>query len=1125
MPQDPQQTEPRLSGNERRLREGLDSIFPGNSEMARLMRAFDWSTSEVGVPEKWPESLKAAVRICVGSRNPIVIWWGRTALIQIYNDGYMRILTAAKHPHWLGRSGAECWSEIMQTMGPLWEQVLATGEATWFEDFLYIMNRNLPREECYFTFSYSALRNDAGIVDGILCICYETTSRVIADGRLRTLRDLGGTVATTRTTVEACKSAAKILEGNPADIPFSLLYLLEDGQHQARLVATTGFAGESEASPQLIDLTLSVAAWPLKQVLDSGSTELVTGLSNRFGRLPGGWWPESPEAALIVPIVSAGQFRGFLVAGLSPRRIEDADYRSFFDLIAGHLSTAIGNAIAYEEERKRAEALAEIDRAKTAFFNNVSHEFRTPLTLMLGPLQDLLAQSEAHLSPTAKEQLQLVNRNGTRLLRLVNTLLDFSRIEAGRAQAVYQATDLSALTTELASTFRSATERAGLRLVVDCREIGEPVYVDTDLWEKIVLNLLSNAFKFTFEGEITVRMERVGSDVQLRVSDTGVGIPTEEMPRLFERFHRIPNTRSRTFEGSGIGLALVQELVKLHGGSISAESVLGKGTTFTVRIPLGQCHLPAGQVGGSRSLSSTAVGPWPFVEEALRWLPDAESGNEMTLPAENDLLSMAAPRIPEPTEPRARVLVADDNSDMRHYLLRLLKRNYEVEAVANGREAIESVRTRVPDLVLSDVMMPILDGFELLKALRAREQTRTIPVILLSARAGEESRVEGMQSGADDYLVKPFSARELLARVSARVEIARLQRNSEQRQAMLASELQHRVRNIIAIIRTIAARTARSATSVAEYEQLMSGRLLALARTQALLTHTVSEGIDIRTLVHEQLSAQAQEQGDYNIEGPQVTISPKAAEVLSLAIHELATNALKYGAFSEPNGKVLVSWQVARRNGDSWLNFRWSEVWAHPIPHMTSARRGFGTELIERRIPYELRGIGRLTFDKGSAECEIGFPLRDGASVLETELPRHAAVSGGTKEVNRVEDLAGFSILIVEDDFYLAADLEGELRGRGASIDGPFSTEVLALEWLKTHQPDAALLDINLGHGPSFQVARILRARNVPLIFMTGYEQTKIPADFAESVRLQKPIDIKTISRAVEQLLGRQRAA
>jgi hypothetical protein len=314
----------------------LESISPGNSEMARLMRAFDWSTSAVGVPEAWPESLKSAVRICVGSRNPIVIWWGKTALTQIYNDGYMRILTAAKHPQWLGRSGAECWSEIMETMGPLWDRVLATGEATWFEDFLYIMNRNLPREECYFTFSYSALRNDSGHIDGILCICYETGSRVIGDGRLRTLRDLGK-AATAKTPEAACRSAADLLAANPGDIPFSLLYLLDDETKRARLVATSGFAREGEAGPTSIDLTSTedVSAWPLKRVLERGSAELVSDLSSRCGQLPGGLWPEPPETALVVPIIAAGRPRGFLVAGFSTRRVIDADYHSFFDLVAG----------------------------------------------------------------------------------------------------------------------------------------------------------------------------------------------------------------------------------------------------------------------------------------------------------------------------------------------------------------------------------------------------------------------------------------------------------------------------------------------------------------------------------------------------------------------------------------------------------------------------------------------------------------------------------------------------------------------------------------------------------------------------------------------------------------------
>jgi signal transduction histidine kinase len=589
--------------------ENLRNLFPGDSEMARLMRAFDWSRSEVGPPETWPESLKAAVRICVGSRNPIVIWWGKKALTQIYNDGYMRILTAAKHPQWLGRSGAECWSEIMETMGPLWEGVMATGEATWFEDFLYIMNRNLPREECYFTFSYSALRNDSGDVDGILCICYETTSRFVADGRLRTLRDLGRTVASAKTPEAACKLTAEILAVNPGDVPFSLLYLLDDDATRARLVASSGFAREDDAGPNTVDLTSSAddSDWPMKRVLDSGSAESIRELSNRFPRLPGGLWPESPETALVVPIICAGQPRGFFVAGFSTRRIVDADYRSFFDLIVGHVSTAVTNALAYEQERMRAESLAELDRAKTAFFSNVSHEFRTPLTLLLGPLEETLAQSE-DLSAQHRERLEIAHRNSLRLLKLVNTLLDFSRIEAGRIQAVYEPTELGAFTAELASNFRSATEKAGLNLAIDCPSLPDSVYVDHEMWEKIVLNLVSNAFKFTFAGEISVSLRQAGEVVELAVRDTGTGIPADEIPNLFERFHRVKGARGRSLEGSGIGLALVQELVKLHGGAVRVESEIDRGSVFIVTIPLGSAHLPADRVQAASHLSSLGYG-------------------------------------------------------------------------------------------------------------------------------------------------------------------------------------------------------------------------------------------------------------------------------------------------------------------------------------------------------------------------------------------------------------------------------------------------------------------------------------------------------------------------------------
>ncbi|UVT15877.1 MAG: PAS domain S-box protein [Nitrospira sp.] len=458
----------------------------------------------------------------------------------------------------------------------------------------------------------------------------------------------------------------------------------------------------------------------------------------------------------------------------------DENYRSFFELLARGTADALSNAHAYEEERKRAEALAELDRAKTAFFSNVSHEFRTPLTLMLGPVEELLDRNHAEFSPSAKGQLEIVKRNGLRLLRLVNSLLDFSRIEAGRVQARYEPTELSAFTAELASSFRSATQRAGLNLIVDCPPLSEPVYIDRDMWEKVVLNLLSNAFKFTFEGQISVIMRQRENVAELLVLDTGVGIPAEALPKLFERFYRVENMRSRTHEGSGIGLALVQELVKLHGGTVRVESKMGAGSLFSISIPFGYAHLSADQIGGARTLASTALGVSPFVEEALRWLPDKSQDEHDKVWSPNTVRPAAYPSSPvEITKDHPRVLVVDDNADMRQYVARLLSERYEVEAVADGQEALAAVYVQRPDLVLSDVMLPKLDGFGLLRALRHDESLKTLPVILLSARAGEESRVEGLERGADDYLIKPFSARELLARVQAHLDLAHLRQESD----------------------------------------------------------------------------------------------------------------------------------------------------------------------------------------------------------------------------------------------------------------------------------------------------------------------------------------------------------
>ncbi len=518
--------------------------------------------------------------------------------------------------------------------------------------------------------------------------------------------------------------------------------------------------------------------WPVP-ALAAGVPVVVDLDDDRHAGLPAGVWPEPPTRALVVPLRQRGTSPyGFLVAGLNRYRDLDDGYRGFIDLVAGHLAAGVASARSYQAQQRRAEELAELDRAKTTFFSNISHEFRTPLTLILGPVQELRGRQDG-LDDQIREELDVVHRNGLRLSKLVNSLLDFSRIEAGRMQAGYAPADLAVVTAELASVFRSAVERAGLTFTVDCPPLDEPVYLDREMWEKVVFNLLSNALKFTFDGSVVVEVRRDDDHAVVTIADTGVGVPEAEIPRLFERFHRIENARSRSNEGSGIGLALVRELVELHGGTITGDSTEGTGTTFTVRLPFGAAHLPPDAVKPTGADGVTSTTAEQYVQEALRWLPGEHSD------------AAVAQRMSEATSTSARVLIADDNADMREYLARLLVgAGYRVGTADDGREALAAIRAAPPDLVISDVMMPELDGLALVATLRAEPRTAAVPVLLLSARAGQEASIEGLQAGADDYLVKPFAAAELLARVRANVELVRLRTHHARWRTALVDSLQ-----------------------------------------------------------------------------------------------------------------------------------------------------------------------------------------------------------------------------------------------------------------------------------------------------------------------------------------------
>ncbi|MET7670420.1 SpoIIE family protein phosphatase [Micromonospora luteifusca] len=719
----------------------LAAAFAAGGEMGERLSRFDWSTGPLGEPGRWPTALSNAVGMMLASSAQIVMFWGDEQLA-FYNDAY-RPTIGSKHPDVLGQPARQHWAETWAVLGPLLDGVRSTGRSYRGDDHPFLLDRHGFVEQTYFNVSYDPIRGDDGSVGGVYCIVNETTGRVLGERRLRALAELGAELSDMGSAAELGRTTAGVLGRHRADVPFALIYLVDE---KGRLT----LAGSTGTAPAAVGDSAELLA--RATVDDAAATVDVADLLDPPP-------VDAADQALVLPLLASNRRVGALVVGVARRLPLNDDYRNFLELVAAQISRAVGTQRAYEHERARAVELAALDLAKTNFFANVSHEFRTPLTLVLGPLEDMLADPALPADET--DRLTMMHRNALRLLKLVNTVLDFSRLESGRLAARYQPTDLAGYTARLASTFRSATDRAGLRLVVDCPPLPAPVFVDRDMWEKIVLNLVSNAVKFTFHGEIRVRVRAVEGVARLEVTDTGIGIVPDELPHVFERFHRVPGVRARTHEGTGIGLALVRELVEMHGGEVGLTSQVDEGSTFTVTVPFGSAHLPTDRVA--------AFGPLPAnePEQARLYVAETALWTGVEPAPEFDGRSMKG-------APAGRILVVDDNVDLREHVTRLLSPTWEVVTASDGLVALQLAREGGFDLVLTDVMMPRLDGFGLVSALRADPRTRHVPIVMLSARAGSAEAVAGLAAGADDYLTKPFSGQELIARVRANVELGQL---------------------------------------------------------------------------------------------------------------------------------------------------------------------------------------------------------------------------------------------------------------------------------------------------------------------------------------------------------------
>ncbi|GAA4533572.1 ATP-binding protein [Mycobacterium paraffinicum] len=737
-----------------RLPADLAAAVELGGEMGRRFAEFDWENHPLGSPRDWSAEVRAAVAIALTSRFPIVLWLGPENLFLMYNDGYAQIL-GDKHPAALGCPAEQVWWEIWEQISPMLTSVMDTGVATWSDDLMLTLITGGQSQERYFTFTYSPIIGGEGAVTAVFCPVIETTDRVLSERRLHLLNTVATAVMDAHAIDDAVSSTVAVCDAQPLDLPFIAVYVADD-----EAARDSTLRGATPAIRPLLPRSLSeLSGWDTTpraratRVIDR-LEDVIPGITERFGE-------NSPRQALVLPLGETSN-AGAVVIGVSPRRPLDAMYRGFCQLLADQLSAAFASAVSYEQQRRRADALAELDRAKTAFLTNVSHEFRTPLTLLLGPLDDAL--SEAAPGSLLADRLSTAARNARRLQRLVDSLLDFSRIEAGRANAKFACTDVGALTAHIASSFTELCHRAGLDLVVNC----SPVLADVDpgMWETIVLNLLSNAVKYTLRGSISVEVRAEPAHCVVTMRDTGVGIAAEDLDRLFERFYRADNLRGRSVEGTGIGLSLVRGLVELHSGTVQIDSELDCGTTVTIRLP------PSAGTAVDQSPAGPLDETNPYVAEARQWLAPIPERDSPAAAAEGA---------------RQLVLIADDNADMRDHLDRVLSPHWETVLAADGESALAATRSLRPDAVVTDVMMPGVDGFGLVAAIRGDPELAATPVLMLSARAGAEAIDEGYAGGADDYLPKPFRSQELIDRVKSRLSAVARERDRQRRAA--ASDL------------------------------------------------------------------------------------------------------------------------------------------------------------------------------------------------------------------------------------------------------------------------------------------------------------------------------------------------
>ncbi|CAG8443530.1 7086_t:CDS:10, partial [Scutellospora calospora] len=748
---------------------------------------YDWSSTLLGPMDSWDPVIKNVVNLCLNSGFPTCLFIDSPHWTEIYNEAWIPRLKV-RHPFAFGKQLDQAWPELYDLFFARLENIKITGKGQSYIDE-YELQRDGYKEAAYAKYTFSPIFKSDGTVCVIMCVLQETTQKFLSIRRLKTLSEFGCRISEIKSLESACRIVTKILS-NSVDIPYALIYFVNHKSNTAepliaRLIARTfDEDGKKEGqnfdylpdSPEIIYLAkeankdydtyveikradttysfLKCDTWPINLVIKEGKHVKVL-------------LKDESQAFLISTKISLSEGQALsviLIYGINRFRALDEQYIEFLHSVTENVNTYLLHGVKIDEEKKRSKVLADLNYQKVVFFQGISHELKTPLTLMLSPLDDVINvyTQDASIMP----YLQTIRRNAHRLLKLINSLLQFSNMEADKFEAHYREMNIVEFTQELALDFKIIAKKLGLDFNIEIPHpeefnqiMGDKIYLDHDIYETIIFNLYfgfkgSNALKYTWNGSITIRLYFDHKDnkkmVVLEVSDTGVGIPETSLPHIFQRFYRVESQGSRSHEGTGIGLALVKELITRQGGDITVSSKVNHGTTFKCWFPIRYENLPPNQIYFNK------------VENPINRDQELYTNRQLYLEESSQWIN--------------NILVVDDNNDMRDHLADLLK-EFIVHRARDGKDALRVLKqlNKLPDLILN-VMMPNMNGYELLDVLRSNETTQLIPIILLSAKASENSKVTGLGKGADDYLVKPFSARELITRIRSNIKLSLIRR-------------------------------------------------------------------------------------------------------------------------------------------------------------------------------------------------------------------------------------------------------------------------------------------------------------------------------------------------------------